>query len=178
MSLHKETELLLESPQQLKALANETRAKILRILEDGPASAKQLSGLLEMTHGKVGHHIKVLREAGLIEVVEERPVRAVIERFYGLSFDHLRFGDNSSDRLQFTLAQAAREAVPTSGQPFEPPGVFLTVRMSQEHAADFHRRVLALANEFKDSGDSRGDNVYGLTASVFLTDTPSSGSGR
>jgi DNA-binding transcriptional ArsR family regulator len=173
MSLHKGTELLLESPQQLKALANETRAKILRILEDGPASAKQLSGLLEMTHGKVGHHIKVLREAGLIEVVEERPVRAVIERFYGLSHDHLRFGDNTSDRLKFTLAQAAREAVPTSSHPFEPPGVFLTVRMSQEHAADFHRRVLTLANEFKDNGDDKADDVYGFTASVFLTDTPS-----
>ncbi len=100
-------------------------------------------------------------------------MRAVIERFYGLSHDYLRFGDNTSDRLKFTLAQAAREAVPTSSQPFEPPGVFLTVRMSQEHAADFHRRVLMLANEFNDNGDGKAANVYGFTASVFLTDTPS-----
>ena len=47
------------------------------------------------------------------------------------------------------------------------------MRMSQEHAADFHRRVLTLANEFKDNGDDKADNVYGFTASVFLTDTPS-----
>lgn len=178
MSLHTETELLLDSPNQLKALADETRAKILRILEDSPASAKQLSGLLEMTHGKVGHHIKVLREAGLIEVVEERPVRAVTERFYGLSYDQLRFGTDSSDRLQFTLAQAAREAVPTSSQPFDPPAVFLTVRMSPEQAADFNRRVVALADEFGQAGDDNAADVYGLTASVFLTDTPTLGPGE
>ncbi|MEE8406080.1 MAG: hypothetical protein V3S32_02895 [Acidimicrobiia bacterium] len=75
--------------------------------------------------------------------------------------------------MQFTLGQAAREAVPTSSQPFDPPAVFLTVRMSRERAADFNRRVLALANEFKDNGNDKADNVYGFTASVFLTDTPS-----
>jgi DNA-binding transcriptional ArsR family regulator len=172
MSLHITTELTLDSPEQLKALADETRAKILRVLEDGPASAKQLSGLFEMTHGKVGHHIKVLREAGLIEVVEERPVRAVTERFYGLSYERLRFNANDSDRLQFTLAQAAREALPTADQPFDPPAVFLTVRMSPERAADFNRRVLELAEEFGQDSNDQAVDVYGLTASVFLTDTP------
>ena len=79
MTLHTR-DLVMDSPDQLKAFADETRAKILRVLDDGPASAKQLSDLLKMSHGKVGHHMKVLREAGLIEVVEERPVRAVTER--------------------------------------------------------------------------------------------------
>ncbi len=125
-----------------------------------------------MTHGKVGHHIKVLREAGLIEVVEERPVRAVTERFYGLTYERLRFKTDSHDRLEFTLAQAAREALPTADQPFDPPAVFLTVRMSPERATHFNRRIRELADEFGQGGGDGAANVYGLTASVFLTDTP------
>jgi DNA-binding transcriptional ArsR family regulator len=165
-------DLVLDEPNQLKALADETRAKMLRILEDGPASAKQLSILLEMSHGKVGHHMKVLRDAGLIEVVEERPVRAVTERFYGLTYDRLRFAASEDDRLGFLFAQASREARPASEQPFDPPGILLTVRMSDERAAEFHQRITELAEEFANSGEVGADEVYGVAASVFVTDTP------
>ena len=171
MSLYTKEELVLDSSEQLKAIAHDTRAKILRILEDGPASAKKLSGLLDMTHGNVGHHIKVLREAGFIEVVEERRVRALTERFYGLTYDRLRFSTNHSDRLQFTLSQAALEAMPAASQPFDPPAVFFTVRMSPEKAATFNDRLMTLANEFASAADDNGDK-YGMTAAVFLTDTP------
>jgi DNA-binding transcriptional ArsR family regulator len=172
MTVHTENELVLDSPQRLKAVADDTRAKILRIMEDGPASAKQLSELLKMSHGKVGHHVKVLREAGLIELVEERPVRALTERFYGLTYNRLLFAADDTDRLGFTLAQAAREALPTAEQPFDPPAVFLTVRMAPEEAAEFNRRVAALAEEFAEAANSESTHVFGMTAAVFLTDTP------
>ena len=159
-------------PDQLKAFADETRAKILRVLDDGPASAKQLSDLLEMTHGKVGHHMKVLREAGLIEVVEERPVRAVTERFYGLTYDRLRFGVSEDDRLGFLFSQASREARPASEQPFDPPGILLIMRMSEKRAEEFHNRIMELADDFTNSGETEATEVYGVAASVFVTDTP------
>lgn len=171
MTLHKR-EIVLDEPVHLKAFADETRAKMLRILEDSPASAKQLSTLLDMSHGKVGHHMKVLREAGLIEVVEERPVRAVTERFYGLTYDRIRFAARDDDRLGFLFSQAAREARPASEQPFDPPGVLLTVRMRSERAVEFHQRITELADDFEGSSDAEAADVYGIAASVFVTETP------
>ena len=168
MSLHTETELVLDNPSQLKALGDETRAKILRILGTRHASAKELSELLDMTHGKVGHHIKVLRDAGLVEVVEERKVRAMTEKLYGLTYSRIRFDLAETDRLGFALGQAAREAARV--QPFDPPATLLTVRMSEESARAFHEKVMHLAQEFADTDE--GGATYGFVGSVFATDTP------
>ena len=170
MSLHTGSILLLDSPQRLRAIANETRAQILRILEDGPASAKELSSMMEMSHGKIGHHLHVLKEAGFIGIVQERPVRAVVERFYGLTYDRLQLGADSPNRLRFALSQAAREA--SEDQPFEPPAILLTARVSSAAAKEFHRRLIELGEEFAESDDREADTVFGFTGSVFLTDTP------
>lgn len=172
MTLQTREELTLDSTKQLKAFADSTRAKILRVLEDGPASAKQLSKMLAMTHGKVGHHLKILREAGLIELVEERPVRAVTERFYGLTHDRLRFAVREVDRLGYLFGQASREASPASGQPFDPPGALVTVRIRSAQAHLFHKRMMELVAEFEAAADPRGDAVFGMAAAVFATDTP------
>jgi len=172
MAVQTRRELTLDSKDQLKALADRTRSKILRILEDAPASAKQLSGMLSMTHGRVGHHVKVLREAGLIEVVAERPVRAVTERFYGLTHDRLRFAVDTADRLGFLFGQAAREAAPSSQQPFDPPGAFVTARLKHDDAQRFHERLLELVEEFQAASDPEEGQVIGMAVAVFTTDTP------
>ena len=177
MPVHTARELTLDSPERLKAIADETRSKILRVLQDGPASAKQLSELLTMSHGKIGHHIKVLREAGLIEVVEERPVRAVTERFYGLAFDRLSFDVEQVDRLRFTLHQAAREAASGQTQPFEPPARLVTARLSDEDAGEFHRQIGDLVEEFAAREDPDASQTFGLLGAVFVTDTPRRGRG-
>ena len=170
MSLHTDSILLLDSPKRLRAIADETRAQILRILEDGPASAKELSSIMEMSHGKIGHHLRVLKDAGFIAIVDERPVRAVVERFYGLTYERLQLGEGGADRLRFALAQAAREAA--EDQPLDPPAILLTSRLSSAAAEDFHRRLIDLAEEFASAGDPDADTVFGFSGSVFLTDTP------
>ena len=172
MSVRPESVLDLDSQQRLKAIADETRAKILQLLHDAPASAKEVSRLLEMSHGKVGHHMNVLRDAGLIHVVEERKVRALTEKIYSPTYDRLTFSVPGTDRLRFTLEQVAREALPSSEQPFTPPALMVTARMSESRAAEFHEWLQYLIDEFVDSGEEAADTVFGLAASVFLTGTP------
>lgn len=172
MSLHTGVVLELDSPQRLKALADDTRTRILQILRDSPASAKDLATDLGMSHGKVGHHIKVLRENGFIEVVEERPVRALTEKIYAPAFDRLVFTAPGSDRLRFALEMIAREAVPAEEQPFEPPAMVVTARMSERRAAEFHARCRDLMEEFLSSEEPEAEEVFGIGASVFLTGAP------
>ena len=66
-----------------KALAHPTRVHILSILNEGPNSpskiAKRLNGVsLNLT----AHHIKVLRDLGCVELVEEVPHGGRIEHIY------------------------------------------------------------------------------------------------
>jgi DNA-binding transcriptional ArsR family regulator len=63
----------------LKALADESRRTLLEALAAGPATAGELAGLLPIARPGVSRHLRVLREAGLVEVRKDAQ-----RRVYGL----------------------------------------------------------------------------------------------
>ncbi len=141
------------------------------MLDDRSASAKELSEWLSMTHGRIGHHLKVLESLGLIEVVHTRQVRAMTEKFYGPTFTHLRVdmsGGADLNPLAFMLGQAIREAAPMNEQPFETFGRLYATRMSVSRAAEFQRRLMELADEFSESAED-GQPMFGFTGAVYLS---------
>jgi len=168
-------ELVLSAPDDLKAIAHPIRSRILQVLDDRPASAKQLSVLLGESHGKIGHHLGVLADRGLVAVVEERKVRALTEKLFGLTYQTLRVefpepSPLSIDRLGFLFGQAAREAAPATEQPFSPQGRLYSVRMSDDRAEEFARRLVALADEFADASGS--GRMFGFAGAVYATNLP------
>ena len=52
----------------LRALADESRRTMLETLTGGPATAGELAALLPIARPGVSRHLRVLREAGLVEV--------------------------------------------------------------------------------------------------------------
>jgi DNA-binding transcriptional ArsR family regulator len=52
----------------LRALADEGRRTMLETLSGGPATAGELAALLPIARPGVSRHLRVLREAGLVEV--------------------------------------------------------------------------------------------------------------
>ncbi len=52
----------------LQALADPSRRTVLQILRDHPASAGELANALPIARPGVSRHLRVLREAGLVEV--------------------------------------------------------------------------------------------------------------
>ena len=55
----------------LRALADESRRTVLERLAGGPATAGELAALLPIARPGVSRHLRVLREAGLVEVHQE-----------------------------------------------------------------------------------------------------------
>src|SRR5262252_5010041 len=55
----------------LQALADESRRTMLESLSGGPATAGELAALLPIARPGVSRHLRVLREAGLVEVRRE-----------------------------------------------------------------------------------------------------------
>jgi DNA-binding transcriptional ArsR family regulator len=55
----------------LRALADESRRTMLDTLTGGPATAGELAALLPIARPGVSRHLRVLREAGLVEVRKE-----------------------------------------------------------------------------------------------------------
>jgi len=55
----------------LRALADPSRRTMLDTLAGGPATAGELAALLPIARPGVSRHLRVLREAGLVEVRQE-----------------------------------------------------------------------------------------------------------
>jgi DNA-binding transcriptional ArsR family regulator len=81
--------------QQLKALADENRLKILQMLLNGDLCVGALAQHLGISKPAVSQHLRVLREAGLVKgekrgywthyVVEREAMRRVAERLQAMS---------------------------------------------------------------------------------------------
>lgn len=52
----------------LQALSDESRRTMLSVLKDHPATVSELADLLPIARPGVSRHLRVLREAGLVEV--------------------------------------------------------------------------------------------------------------
>jgi len=72
---------LVETPEQLKALTDPLRQRLLERFCDG-ATIKQAAAALGEKVTKLYHHVDQLQAAGLIRVVREEKVRAVTERTF------------------------------------------------------------------------------------------------
>ncbi len=68
----------------LGALADESRRTMLQALTSGPATAGELAALLPIARPGVSRHLRVLREAGLVEVRQEAQ-----QRIYSLRLEPL-----------------------------------------------------------------------------------------
>jgi len=63
----------------LRALADDSRRTILEALAGGPTTAGELAALLPIARPGVSRHLRVLREAGLVDVHQQAQ-----RRIYGL----------------------------------------------------------------------------------------------
>ena len=72
----------IDQVEQLKALANDDRRAILRVLMARSATLTQLGGRFGKHPAWIRHHVLALERAGLATLVESRPTKGYVEKFY------------------------------------------------------------------------------------------------
>ncbi len=72
------TETQPSCSDRLKVLAEDKRLQVVRLLLEGPKHAGELQRLVEVEQSLLSHHLRVLRDAGL--VTAERDGKAVLYR--------------------------------------------------------------------------------------------------
>lgn len=68
--------------QLAHVVSHHVRVQALTILAERIASPKEIAATLGENLNTVSHHVKVLREMGLVEIVDEQPRRGATEHFY------------------------------------------------------------------------------------------------
>jgi DNA-binding transcriptional ArsR family regulator len=162
--------IVVSGPEQLRALGDEVRGRIVSLLRDRAASASELADILGMPKGTVAHHVKVLEKAGLIHVVATRQVRAVTERYYGRVAR--LFLIQSEDEEQAELAQRAgvialRSAAAELAQATDiAMHGLLRVRLDPLSVRRFNRRLDKLIKDLR-AADTPGEAPWGVAAAMY-----------
>lgn len=77
-----ESKSLKISVEQAKLLGSALRIKIITAIENDPKTSKQVAVEINESPGNVHYHMKKLYEGDLIELVEEKQVGGVVQKFY------------------------------------------------------------------------------------------------
>lgn len=99
----------------LRALADDSRRTMLEALVQGPATVSELAALLPIARPGVSRHLRVLREAGMVEVRREAQRRVYSLRPQPLTevndwlSRYLTMWDQRLDALHTEIARGKRE---------------------------------------------------------------------
>ena len=154
--------LVVREPEQLKALGDDLRSKIVILLRDRASSTTELATKLGLPKGTVGHHVKVLEKAGLVRVVRTRQVRALTEKFYGRTARLFLFKSSDSDAEDVwnvaaaSLRRAAEEMLPIGSDSQTTFGV-VRARLSEADARRLVRRLEKVVDDFRAADGAEGE---------------------
>lgn len=167
--------LNVNRPEQFKALFEETRLKIVDLLLERAATIKELADTLDKPKGTIGHHVGVLEEAGLIQVVRTKMVRAIEAKYYGRVARTYWLADK--DDVGFELApdhflqSAAVEFANVDDPSVGTLSTLRYARIPEDRADEWVARLTELAQEFT-AEERGGDTTYGLLLAMYPTDRP------
>lgn len=180
--------LVVNTAQQFKAVSDPTRSKIIAIIQQRPATAKQIADRLGMAPGTIGHHLQVLEAVGLAKVGARRLVHGIVAKYYVRTarlffFDlppdatrgesvALQLISEARDELAEMLAERGDDqAVAQAGFPH--------ARLSQERILAYRAQLEALIEAFVNEPPDPAGMVVGLSVALFaapryvqIADTP------
>ncbi|GAB2601369.1 winged helix-turn-helix domain-containing protein [Pseudactinotalea suaedae] len=160
----------LADPAQYRALFEETRSLIVSLLLERAATTSELAAALGKPKGTVGHHLKVLEEAGLVRVVRTKKVRALEAKYYGRTarvFLYQREHEAVGYEAR-VMAQAAAEIAQSPSEGAHLNANIRYVRIPDERALEWKHRLDDLLMEFADEPRG-GETTYGLVFGLYAT---------
>ena len=154
--------LVLNKPEQLKALGHPLRVRVLEMLgqdDDSLLTNRELAQLLGVDPGHLHFHVRMLLKAGLIELADngtrgrEKPYRAVA-RTFRVAPELLASGGARD------LQAAMIDQVQRAHALYSPQGTFrsaqVEIRLPPERALEMMTEFLTAA---RDAEDERADKI-------------------
>jgi DNA-binding transcriptional ArsR family regulator len=187
--------LWIENLETLRAVVDPLRLRVLDALIDEPLNVKQIAQRLGEKPTRLYYHINALEDAGLVQVVDTRMKKNLVERYYLAVARDFRVDSRllktSRDKPRAVRSSAVNSVLQAAAKDVEraldhglmtvadtdPAGSSKTVfarnqytfRSSQiPHLIDRLQRFLA---EMAQAEVQHGEEVYGLTIAFFPRST-------
>jgi DNA-binding transcriptional ArsR family regulator len=152
----------LSTAEHFKALGHPTRQRLLFEL-DRPATISQLAARMATHKGNIAHHLKVLRDAGLVSVTSTRHVRGGTEQYYERVAQLMRIaGTQGAATLPASFQAIAAEVAAAAPDPF------LALRHLRLTAAQADHITSELERILHDTAEAADDQPrYGMLLGLF-----------
>ncbi len=169
-------QLVIHTVQQFKAISDPIRSRILGIIQNQPATAKQIADRLGASPGAIGHHLHVLEAAGLAQVVARRLVRGIVANYYTRTARIFKYdlpremtGDTSINLdIMAKAYEELAEAEANKEADVYQCSAFPHVRLSPERARYYFERLDALIDDILSETPDPNGKVYGILVSMFM----------
>ena len=169
--------LTINSFEQFKAISEPVRSRILGVIQNQPATAKQLATRLGITPGAIGHHLHVLEDAGLAKIVARRLVRGIVANYYSRTariFSYNFPKDVTGNRaasleIMNTAHDEMAEADATIHDDPYRSDSFAHIRLSPERARYYAERLDALVEDVLHETPDPDGKVYGIFVAMFMS---------
>jgi len=170
---------------QLKALSDPLRQRILDGFSAKPATTRQVAESLGEKPTKLYHHVDLLEQAGLIKLIETRPNRGTVEKYYQATARKFAIAQNllaGSSRagevanevqtmvlnaLQAGLADAqsgfASKILQTKADCYPIAATHARLRVSKKQIAELVRQIQKWSERCQAAHDEEGEVEYSLT---------------
>ncbi|MGW1996109.1 ArsR/SmtB family transcription factor [Embleya sp. NPDC001921] len=144
--------LRVTTEEQLRAVSNLTRHRIMAVLRFEPATITQIAERVGLAKGSSSYHVRLLERAGLVKVVRTRKVRGVTERYYAMAARSIVLPEpgEGGPNVLMRHAVADLEAAPTDP---ERQVRMAHLRLTDEQFAELGARLQALADEYRELSD-------------------------
>ncbi|MEU4288569.1 winged helix-turn-helix domain-containing protein [Kribbella sp. NPDC026596] len=161
----------LTTVEQVRAISDPLRTTILGLLHERAATVTELSIAVKRPKSTVAHHVKVLTDAGILQVVRTRRVRAIEERFYGRAARMFyvglgRQGQDGQLPHDFNDFEVAADESKSAYEAGQMRSFIRHARIPEERAAEFWQEVDRVIHAF-DQLPRSGDTTYGFTVGLY-----------
>src|SRR5712692_4656760 len=108
---------VIDDPEAFQLLADETRRRVVYLLRAKEMTVSQIAAELNLTPQAIYHHIRKLKDAGMVEIAREERVDHFIETYYRASAEifNLSHGEGSSQRFAEEKAAESIKALSKIG---------------------------------------------------------------
>jgi DNA-binding transcriptional ArsR family regulator len=171
--------------EQFKAISDPLRTKILGIVQQQPATAKQIAERLGATPGAIGHHLHVLEDAGLVQVVARRLLRGIVANYYTRTARLFVYDlppevagqmtgaaqlDMALEIINTARNEMADALTNRSPEEWEADNAFQAlphVRLSPDKAEQYAQRLQALLDDLLAETPDPNGKVYGILLALY-----------
>ena len=169
--------IVINTLQQFKAISDPVRSRILGMIQNQPATAKQIADSLQASPGAIGHHLHVLEGAGLAQVVARRLIRGIVANYYTRTARIFKYDlpreitGNTSINLDI-MSKAYEEQAEAEANEEEDIyrcASFPHVRLTPQRAANYSKRIQTLVDDLLHEKPEPDGKVYGVFVSMFMS---------